>query len=62
MNKENVSQTKQKFSIMSYNILASRLTHPNNDTNERKEIKAFDYRYPRILAEIEQSGADILCL
>ena len=44
---------------MSYNLLASKLAHFDY---AKKEVLAFDYRYPRILAEIEQSGADILCL
>ena len=47
---------------MSYNLLADRLALPRIFTESSPAILSFQFRGPRILAEIRGSGADILCL
>lgn len=46
---------------MSYNLLAENLTGPFEGYCEPEALK-FSYRLPRILAEIQDADADILCL
>jgi mRNA deadenylase 3'-5' endonuclease subunit Ccr4 len=48
--------------VMSYNILADRLALPNYFPHTTRSRLAFEFRGPRIIAEIRQSRADIICL
>ncbi len=48
--------------VLSYNLLADRLAHASRYPHIPRSILAFNYRGPRIVAEIRESEADILCL
>ena len=48
---------------MSYNILADQLCHHNSaQFNTSKAICDFNFRGPRIIEEIAQSDASLICL
>jgi mRNA deadenylase 3'-5' endonuclease subunit Ccr4 len=48
--------------VMSYNVLADRLALSHIFTHTTRSVLAFNFRGPRIIAEIRESKADILCL
>jgi mRNA deadenylase 3'-5' endonuclease subunit Ccr4 len=47
---------------MSYNILADRLALPNYFPHTTRSRLSFEFRGPRVIAEIRQSRADVICL
>ena len=47
---------------MSYNVLADRLASLSKFSHTTAPILHFDYRGPRIIEEIRQSKASIICL
>lgn len=53
---------KRVIHVMSYNLLADRLAYPHIFTHTTPARLSFQFRGPRILAEIRASDADILCL
>mmetsp|Transcript_934 Transcript_934/g.1446 ORF Transcript_934/g.1446 Transcript_934/m.1446 type:complete len:157 (-) Transcript_934:732-1202(-) len=55
-------QRERCFSVMSYNVLADRLASGSKFSHTTSEILGFDFRGPRIVAEIEKSDACIVCL
>ncbi|XP_025020810.1 protein angel homolog 2 isoform X3 [Python bivittatus] len=57
-------QAKFDFTVMSYNILSQDLLEDNSHLYKhcQQQILAWNYRFPNILADIEQLDADVLCL
>ena len=51
-----------KINVMSYNVLAYGNDTPSEFTYASKENLNFNYRAPRIIKEIKDANADILCL
>jgi len=51
-----------KVNIMSYNLLACGLDRHNKFPYASEDVLNFWYRAPRIINEIQNSNADIVCL
>ena len=47
---------------MSYNVLADRLASLSKFSHTTNDVLDFDFRGPRIIEEIKQSGASIVCI
>ena len=50
------------LNVMSYNVLADRLASLSKFSHTTAPVLHFDYRAPRIIEEIKQSEASIVCL
>ena len=48
--------------VMSYNVLADRLASGSKFSHATSRVLSFDFRAPRIMSEIEQSDAQVVCL
>ena len=48
--------------VMSYNVLADRLASGSKFSHATSRVLCFDFRAPRIMSEIEQSDAQVVCL
>uniref|UniRef100_T1J976 Endonuclease/exonuclease/phosphatase domain-containing protein n=1 Tax=Strigamia maritima TaxID=126957 RepID=T1J976_STRMM len=59
-----LSYDGQEFTIMSYNVLAQQLLELNSRlyVHCNQQILSWDYRKQRLLTELQNSDADILCL
>ena len=48
--------------VMSYNVLANRLATLDKFSHTTRDVLHFDFRGPRIMQEMAQTQANIICM